>query len=67
MRASDTLVDTFKGFIDEAERNLRHAESDKELSAFQKMLSVDKDIAMTMTMDMIQAGVDTVLLPVKNR
>lgn len=63
VKASDTLLSIFKKYIDEAEQNLSNLDSnsDKEFSAFQKLLKIDKDIAMTMTMDMLQAGIDTVL------
>lgn len=61
VEASDKVVAIFKRFIDEAQRNLReNSSNDRELSAFQKLLKIDKDLAMTMTMDMLQAGVDTV-------
>lgn len=68
LKASDALALIFKKYIDEAEQNLRkHDDSDKELSAFEKMLQIDKDIAMTMTMDMLQAGIDTVVFNLKIR
>lgn len=61
LQASDNLATIFKRFIDEAEQNLRETDNtDKELSAFEKLLKIDKDVAITMTMDMLQAGIDTV-------
>lgn len=62
MKASDALVSIFKKYIDEAEQKLIQGDSEKELSAFQKLLKIDKYLAMTMTMDMLQAGIDTVIV-----
>lgn len=47
-------------YIDEAEANLKEDTPENEMSAFQRMLRLNKDIAVTMTMDMLQAGIDTV-------
>lgn len=50
-------------FIDQAIiklENKTHQPSDKEPSVLEKLLKLDKHIAMVMALDMLMAGVDTV-------
>ena len=53
--------------MDEAEQKLKdktHHDTD-ELSVLEKLLKLDRTIAIVMVMDMLMAGVDTVII-VKN-
>lgn len=58
----DFLTDTVKKYIDEAIieiENRKVAPADVEQSVLEKLLAIDKKVAVTMVIDMIMAGVET--------
>lgn len=59
----------FKRFVDEEAQKIdkgqKHADHNRELSVFEKLVAIDKKLALNMTIDMLTAGIDTV--SIRNR
>lgn len=67
MKSLDEITEITKNFVEEAIQRLEaERESgtpekpDNEKSVLEKLIKIDKKIAMVMAMDMLMAGVDTV-------
>lgn len=70
MDSLDALTDLSNKFIDEALKQIEldkdgkfTSEVGKEKSVLEKLLRIDRRIAVVMALDMMMAGVDTVSLP----
>ncbi|XP_073817034.1 cytochrome P450 CYP12A2-like [Musca autumnalis] len=66
MQSLDEITDITKGYVEEAITRLEEErlngvaeKSDNEKSVLEKLIKIDKKIAMVMAMDMLMAGVDT--------
>ncbi|XP_073817037.1 cytochrome P450 CYP12A2-like isoform X2 [Musca autumnalis] len=66
MKCLDEITDITKGFVEEAiarleeeRKNGMPEKPDSEKSVLEKLVKIDKKIAMVMAMDMLMAGVDT--------
>ncbi|XP_061391254.1 cytochrome P450 CYP12A2-like [Musca vetustissima] len=66
MKSLDEITDITKGFVEEAIDRLEEERKngvpekpDNEKSVLEKLIKIDKKIAMVMAMDMLMAGVDT--------
>ncbi|KAI7815333.1 cytochrome p450 [Rhyzopertha dominica] len=60
---NDTIEKVFTGYIDKEAEKLKQGEKrsapDQEMSVFEKLLAIDKEVALLTTMDMLGAGIDT--------
>ncbi|XP_075148688.1 cytochrome P450 CYP12A2-like [Haematobia irritans] len=66
LKCLDDITDITKSFVDEAiarleeeQRNGAPEKPDNEKSVLEKLIKIDRKIAMVMAMDMLMAGVDT--------
>ncbi|GAB0094308.1 Cytochrome P450 [Sergentomyia squamirostris] len=64
MQVMDELHDTISKFIDQGVKNLKDRNpnsqtSDREMAVLEKLYDIDKDVALIMVLDSLQAGVDT--------
>ncbi|XP_017782393.1 PREDICTED: cytochrome P450 CYP12A2-like isoform X2 [Nicrophorus vespilloides] len=59
VKYEDYVTDVCFKYINEAFETLDHNKPENEKSAFEKLLKIDKQFAMIMTLDMISAGIDT--------
>lgn len=67
IRSLDEITDITKMYVDEAferieaeNKNRNEEKPENEKSVLEKLVKIDKQIAMVMAMDMLMAGVDTV-------
>ncbi|KAI7815337.1 cytochrome p450 [Rhyzopertha dominica] len=63
VRVNDEIRELFKRFVDEEAQKIdkgqKHADHNRELSVFEKLVAIDKKLALNMTIDMLTAGIDT--------
>ncbi|GAB0094309.1 Cytochrome P450 [Sergentomyia squamirostris] len=67
MQVMDELHDIISKFIEQGLKNLKNKDpnsqkSDREIAVLEKLYDIDKDTALVMVLDSLQAGVDTTSL-----